>query len=94
MRCAGKEEQRGKQAAARRIRVRSARTKLDLALEANKVSIHEVLRGIEERPGEICGLEQGCWESIFNDAATLIRHPARCSVCAPSHHLSQSAVLE
>ncbi len=55
---ARKEEQRGKQAAARRIRVRSARTKLDLALEANKVSIHAVLRGIEERPGEICGLER------------------------------------
>jgi len=37
-------------------RVRSARTKLELAVEAKKVSIREVLRGIEERPGEICGL--------------------------------------
>ncbi len=37
--------------------VRSARTKLDLAIEAKKVSIHAVLRGIEERPGEICGLD-------------------------------------
>ena len=49
-------EQRGKQAAARLNRVCSARYKLDLALEAKKVSIHAVLRGIEERPGEICGL--------------------------------------
>ena len=53
---ARKEEQRGQRAAARRNRVRSARYKLDLALEANKVSIHAVLRCIEERPGEICGL--------------------------------------
>jgi hypothetical protein len=49
-------EQRSKRAAARLNRVRSARYKLDLALEAKKVSIHAVLRGIEERPGEICGL--------------------------------------
>ena len=39
-------------------RVCSARTKLDLALEAEKVSIHAVLRGIEERPGGISGLAQ------------------------------------
>ena len=38
--------------------VRSARTKLDFVLEAGKASIHAVLRGIGERPGEICGL--GC----------------------------------
>ncbi len=49
-------EQRSQRAAARLNRVCSARTKLDLALEAKKVSIHAVLRGIEERPGEICGL--------------------------------------
>jgi hypothetical protein len=55
---ARKEEQRSQRAAARLNRVCSARTKLDLALEANKVSIHAVLRGIEERPGEICGLDQ------------------------------------
>ncbi|XVJ71470.1 MAG: M48 family metallopeptidase [Rhizobacter sp.] len=54
---ARKEEQRGQRTAARRNRVCSARTKLDLAFEAEKVSIHAVLRGIEERPGEICGLE-------------------------------------
>jgi hypothetical protein len=50
-------EQRRQRAAARLNRVRSARYKLDLALEATTVSIHAVLRGIEERPGEICGLE-------------------------------------
>jgi hypothetical protein len=49
-------EQRGQRAVARLNRVCSARTKLDLALEAKKLSIHTVLRGIEERPGEICGL--------------------------------------
>jgi hypothetical protein len=53
---ARKEEQRSQRAAARLARVCSARTKLDLALEAKKVSIHAVLRGIEDRPGEICGL--------------------------------------
>ena len=54
--CAREEEQRGQRAAARLNRVCSARYKLDLALEANKMSIHAVFRGIEERPGEICGL--------------------------------------
>ena len=49
-------EQRGKQAAARLNRVCSAQYKLNLALEAKKASIHAVLRGIGERPGEICGL--------------------------------------
>ena len=53
---AREEEQRGQRAAARRNRVRSVRYKLDLVLETTKVSIHAVLRGIEERPGEICGL--------------------------------------
>jgi hypothetical protein len=53
---AREEEQRRQRAAARLNRVRSARYKLDLALEAKKVSIHAVLRGKEERPGEICGL--------------------------------------
>ena len=51
-------EQRRRRAAAQLNRVCSARTKLDLALEAEKVSIHAVLRGIEERPGEISGLER------------------------------------
>ena len=55
---ARKEEQRSQRAAARLNRVCSARYKLDLALEAKKVSIHAVLRGIEERPGEICGLKR------------------------------------
>ncbi len=54
---AREEEQRRQRAAARLNRVRSARYKLDLALEAKKVSIHAVLRGIGERPGEICGLK-------------------------------------
>ena len=53
---ARKEEQRSQRAAARLNRVCSARTKLDLALEAKKVSLHAVLRGIGERPGEISGL--------------------------------------
>ena len=53
---ARKEEQRSQRAAARLNRVCSARYKLDLALEAKKVSIHAVLLGIGERPGEICGL--------------------------------------
>ncbi len=52
---AREEEQRRQRAAARLNRVCSARTKLDLALEAKKVSIHLVLRGIEERPGENAG---------------------------------------
>jgi hypothetical protein len=56
---ARKEEQRSQRAAARLNRVCSARIKLDLALGATKVSIHAVMRGIEERPGEICGLAQG-----------------------------------
>jgi hypothetical protein len=55
---AREEEQRGQRTAARLNRVCSARTLLDLVLEAKKVSIHAVLRGIEERPGEICGLEK------------------------------------
>jgi hypothetical protein len=53
---AREEEQRRQRAAAQLNRVCSARHKLDLALEAKKVSIHAVLRGIEERPGEISGL--------------------------------------
>ncbi len=53
---AREEEQRSQRAAARLNRVCSARYKLDLVLEAMQVSIHAVLRGIEERPGEICGL--------------------------------------
>ena len=54
--CARKKEQRGQRAAARLNRVCSARFQLDLALEATKVSIDAVLRGIEERPDEIYGL--------------------------------------
>jgi hypothetical protein len=53
---AREEEQRSQRAAAPLNRVRSARNKLDLALEAKKVSIHAVLRDIRERPGEISGL--------------------------------------
>jgi hypothetical protein len=53
---ARKEEQRGQRTAARLNRVCSVRTNLDLALEANKVWPHAVLRGIGKRPGEICGL--------------------------------------
>ncbi len=53
---AREEEQRSPRAAARLNRVCSARYKLDLALEAKKVSIHVVLRDIGQRPGEICGL--------------------------------------
>ena len=53
---AREEEQRRQRAAARLNRVRSARYKLDLAVEANKVSIHAVLQDIGKRPGEICGL--------------------------------------
>jgi hypothetical protein len=53
---AREEEQRSQRAAAPLNRVRSARYKLDLALEAKKVSIHAVLRDIRERPGEISGL--------------------------------------
>jgi hypothetical protein len=52
---AREEEQRRQRAAARLNRVCSVRTKLDLALEAKKVSIHAVLWDIEERPGEIAG---------------------------------------
>ncbi|XVJ70728.1 MAG: hypothetical protein HEQ39_14730 [Rhizobacter sp.] len=47
---------RKKEAVARLNRVCSARTHLDLALEAKMVSIHVVWRGIEARPGEIFGL--------------------------------------
>jgi hypothetical protein len=61
---ARKEEQRRKQAAARLNRVCSARYKLDLALEAKKVSIHVVLRGIEQRPGEICGLGVAMFQQV------------------------------
>ncbi len=49
-------EQRRQRTAAQLNRVCSARHKLDLALEAKKVSIHAVLRRIEERPGETSGL--------------------------------------
>jgi len=41
---AREEEQRSQRAAARLNRVCSAQCKLDLALEANKVSIHKALR--------------------------------------------------
>jgi hypothetical protein len=61
---AREEEQRSQRAAARLNRVCSARTKLDLALEAKKVSIHPVLRDIEELPGEICGLTRQPSERI------------------------------
>jgi hypothetical protein len=54
---AREEEQRGRRAAARLNRACSAWTKLDLAFEAKKVSIHAVLRDIGERPGEISGLD-------------------------------------
>ena len=53
---AHKEEQRRKQPVAQLNRVRSARYKLDLALEAKKVNIHVVFFEARERPGEICGL--------------------------------------
>jgi hypothetical protein len=53
---ARKEEQRGKRAAARLNRVRSARYKLDLTLEAKKVRIHAVFIEARERPGEKSGL--------------------------------------
>ncbi len=53
---ARKEEQRGKRAAARLNRVRSARYKLDLTLEAKKVRIHAVFLEARERPGEKSGL--------------------------------------
>ncbi|MFM2448749.1 MAG: hypothetical protein RIS44_1199 [Pseudomonadota bacterium] len=52
---AREEEQRSKRAAAWLNRLCSARYKLDLALEANKVSIHAVLQGIGKRPGEYPG---------------------------------------
>ena len=55
---AREEEQRRQRSAARLNRVRSGRYKLDLALEAEKASIHTVLRGIGKRPGEICGLSE------------------------------------
>jgi hypothetical protein len=58
-------EQRRQRAAARLNRVCSARTKLDLVLEAEKLSIHEVLWDIEERPGEICGLETSSCHDPF-----------------------------
>jgi hypothetical protein len=54
---AREKEQRGRRAAARLNRACSAWYKLGLAFEAKKVSIHAVLRGIRERPGEISGLE-------------------------------------
>jgi TatD DNase family protein len=60
-------EQRGKQAAAQLNRVCSARYKLDLALEAKKISIHAVLRGIEKRPGEIFGLDEGMIRPMWID---------------------------
>ena len=79
---ARKEEQRSQRAAARLNRVCSARTKLDLALEAKKVSIHAVLPGIEERPGEICGLAPAqlhrCQAHFAANQAT-----QRVAVCIP-----------
>jgi hypothetical protein len=53
---AREEEQRGQRAAAPLNRVCSARTKLDLALEAIKERIHAVLQDTRERLGEISGL--------------------------------------
>jgi hypothetical protein len=70
-------EQRRKQAAAPHNRMCSARYKLDLALEAKKVSIHAVLRVIEERPGEICGLDRTATSRVATAAAGP-SHPARC----------------
>jgi len=57
---AREKEQRRQHAAARLNRACSAWYKLDLAFEAKKVSIHAVLRGIRERPGEISGLGTRC----------------------------------
>jgi hypothetical protein len=54
---AREKEQRRQHAAARLNRACSAWYKLGLAFEAKKVSIHAVLRGIRERPGEISGLD-------------------------------------
>ena len=50
----------------------SARYKLDLVLEAEKVSIHAVLRGIGERPGEICGFKSG-WTPILSASKVRFR---------------------
>jgi hypothetical protein len=64
---AREKEQRGQRAAARLNRACSAWYKLNLAFEAKKVSIHAVLRGIRERPGEISGLanETGARPVLF-----------------------------
>ena len=61
---AHKEEQRGQRAVTRPNRVRSARYKLALVLEAKKASSHGVLSGIRERPGEICGLNRRACRGI------------------------------
>jgi hypothetical protein len=53
---AREEEQRRQRTASRLNRVRSARYKLDLALEAKKVRIRAVFPEARERPGEISGL--------------------------------------
>ncbi len=53
---AREEEQRRQRAAAQLNRACSARYKLDLALEAETMSIHAMLRDVIERPGEISGL--------------------------------------
>ena len=72
---ARKEEQRSQRAATRLNRVCSARYKLEMELEAKKVSIRAVLRGIEERPGEICGLVC-CGLSIAGFGVVLCPDPA------------------
>jgi hypothetical protein len=83
---ARKEEQRGQRAAAWRNRVRSARYKLDLALEANKVSIHAALRGIEERPGEICGLMNRASPGVVNRLLFgMVCQPVRIALAGVAH---------
>jgi hypothetical protein len=74
---AREEEQRGQRAAARLNRVCSARYKLDLALEATKVSIRAVLRRIEERPGEISGLGANHSDTPWYRADLLATHGGR-----------------
>jgi hypothetical protein len=85
---AREEEQRSQRAAARLNRVCSARYKLDLALEAKKVSIHAVLRGVEERPGEICGLVEWA-EEIAGHGVVACRQP-HWTCCANAAALSQA----
>jgi hypothetical protein len=55
---AREEEQRRQRTASQLNRVRSARYKLDLALEAKKVRIRAVFLEARERPGEISGLSR------------------------------------